>query len=263
MSKSLQGRTILITRSRRQAPQFRELLEKAGAVVLEIPTIEIRPRLGPNLDSAIKELPRYDWLIFTSSNGAEIFLERVSQREVPHEARSEEPFPKICAIGPATQHKVEEYGHPVDLVPQVYQAEGVLLDLLGFHQGDLAGLRILLPRASRARGLLPDELRRHGAQVEVLPVYDTIVPERSRRALRDALEKGSPDLITFTSSSTVHHLLALGNLAELKRFRYAAIGPITAATAKGYGLNVALQAKPFTIPDLVSAIEGYFARQSG
>lgn len=262
MRKALEDRTILITRSRRQAPQFRRLLEQAGASVLEIPTIKICPRPGPNLDSAIAELSRYDWVIFTSTNGAEIFLKRVGHLDSARGGREAGKFPKICTIGPATQRKVEKYGYPVDLVPQVYQAEGVLKDLIRFQQGHIAGLKILLPRASRARQLLPDELRRQGAKVSVLPVYDTVVPEESRRALAAVLEKGSPDLITFTSSSTVHHLLELADLAELKRFRYAAIGPITAAAARAYGLDVALQAKHFTIPDLVKAMEEYFSKQA-
>ena len=259
MTKALQGRTILITRSRDQAPHFRRLLETAGARVLEVPTLRIHPRVGPELDQEICQLARYDWLIFTSANGAEIFLKRVRQLGSHRDASPKKRFPRISVIGPATKEKVRQFGHEADLVPERYQAEGVVEDLLHFHQGHLEGLKVLLPRASRARSFLPEQLRRHGAEVRVLALYDTLIPEESRQALRQSLRE-SPDLITLTSSSTVLHLLALSEPQQLKSFRYAAIGPITAATAKEQGLDVALQASDYTIPGLVKAMESYFSK---
>ena len=258
MTKTLQGRTILITRSRDQAPHFRRLLKEAGARVLEVPTLRIHPRLGPELDQEICQVSRYDWLIFTSANGAEVFLKRTRQLESSPDAPSRDQFPRISVIGPATKDKVQQYGYEADLVPELYQAEGIVEDLLHFHQGRLEGLKVLLPRASRARSFLPEQLCRHGAEVRVLALYDTLIPEESRQALRQALGE-SPDLITLTSSSTVLHLLALSRPEQLRSFRYAAIGPITAATANEQGLDVVLQASHYTIPGLVKAIEDYFS----
>ena len=257
MTKTLEGRTILITRSREQAPAFRRLLEEAGARVLEVPTLRIRPRLGAELDREISRVDQYNWLIFTSANGAEIFLQRTRQLKSCRDAPPTNQFPKICVIGPATQDKVHQYNYEVDLVPELYQAEGVVQALLHFHQGHLQGLKVLLPRARRARPLLPQQLRSYGAEVRVLTVYETAIPEESRETLHRALRE-SPDLITLTSSSTVRHLLALSDLEQLKSFRYAAIGPITVATAKRRGLDVALEAQHFTIPGLVAAIKSYF-----
>ncbi len=256
MNQELTGRTIWITRSAAQASQFSELLEAAGARVVETPTIEIRPRMSPQLDAAIQNLQRFDWLMLTSPNGAEIFLGRAAELgQVPPQGR----FPRVCTIGPATARVVESFNLGVDLTPSVYQAEGVLDDFANYHQGGIEGLRILLPRASKAREILPDELRRQGARVDLIPVYDTVVPEEGRQRLREALQGPPPDLVTFTSSSTVHNFVALADEEEkLKSLRYAAIGPITAATAAEYGLRVVVQPSKSTIPDLVEAIRESF-----
>ena len=259
MSTPLQGRTILITRSRAQASAFRKLLEDAGAEVLEVPTIEIRPRYGPKLDAAIDRLSDYDWLIFTSANGVEVFFERAEAMEKPTGSGRQASMPKICAIGPATAGRIEDCGYSVDLVPDVYQAEGILDEFLKLTGEGIGGLQVLLPRASQARRILPRILREKGAQVDVIPVYDTVVPTEGQASLQKALESQSPDLVTFTSSSTVRNFISLVEQeGALDRFRCAAIGPITAATAREHGLEVVLQSPKSSIPDFVEAITRYF-----
>ena len=116
-------------------------------------------------------------------------------------------------------------------------------------------MNILIPRASQARSLLPRELSRHGARVEVVPVYDTVVPEASRAALEQALDAGVPDLITFTSSSTVRHLMKLATDPDrVRSVSCAAIGPITAETAREHGFRVVVESSESTIPGLFAAI---------
>lgn len=254
--ESLWGRRILITRSASQSSEFRRLLEQAGAVVLDVPTIEIRPRQSAELDRAVEDLSSYDWLMFTSANGARIFLGRASNLGRLPDAKS---MPRICTIGPATARGVKEFGFRVDLTPSLFQAEGILEEFARFQGGDLSGLKILLPRASQAREILPEELRRRGAEVDLIPVYDTVAPEDSRRLLEEALRDGPPDLVTFTSSSTVHNFVALAEDDEiLKTLSCAAIGPITAGAAAEYGLKVVLQPQNATIADLAEAIRRYF-----
>ena len=260
MSSHLENRTILITRSQSQSPEFRHLLEHEGARVLEIPTIEIRPRPSLELDVAIENLDRYQWLMFTSVHGVQIFMERAKELGTLSGWLDSIAFPSICSIGPATAKRVEEYGFQADLVPIIYQAEGVLEDFLRLNHGSAKDLRVLLPCASQARQILPDTLRNRGAMVDVIAVYDTVVPKASRSRLSKLLRDESPDLITFTSSSTVANFVTLApENTNLKQFRYAAIGPITAATAREYGLDIVTQADKSSIPDLVSAIEHYFS----
>ena len=260
MRLHLKNRTILITRSQSQSPEFRHLLERVGAKVLEIPTIEIKARLNPALDEAIKNISHYQWLMFTSVHGVQIFMDRAKKMGNLSSWTDSIVFPNICCIGPATAKKTEEYGFQADLAPLIYQAEGILEDFIHLHSGDITNLHILIPRASRARNILPNTLKDKGAVVDVVAIYDTVVPETSRSRLTDLLKKESPDLITFTSSSTVTNFVDLApEHITLQKFCYAAIGPITAATAKEYGLNIVIQANKSSIPDLVSAIENYFS----
>ncbi len=250
-----------MTRSRSQAGEFSRLLQQAGAEVLEIPAIEIVPRPNQELDACISRAHEFDWLFFTSVNGAEIFLARARESDALL-TEKDGPAPRICAIGPATARRVKRFGWKVHLVPVRYQAEGVLEAFLERHSNRIEGLSILIPRASQARSLLPRELSRHGAQVQVVPVYDTVVPEESRLALKKALDAGAPDLITFTSSSTVRHLMNLATSPDrVRTVPCAAIGPITAATAREHGFHVVIESQESTVPGLFAAISGYCDRE--
>lgn len=258
MHSNLQGRTILVTRSPSQAGDFTRLLTAQGATVLEVPTIEIRPRPEQEIDAILDSLRDYDWVFFTSVNGVEVVLGRARQLEISV-LDGAETGPEVCAIGPATADRVRNYGGRVDLVPSRYQAEGILESFLDRNPQSPLGLKILIPRASRARSILPRRLRELGARVDVVPVYDTIVPTGSRETLSQVLRKQDLDLLTFTSSSTVRHFVSLAKSPkELKGHRCAVIGPITAETAEEYGLQVVVQARKSTIPDLLEAIVCYF-----
>ncbi len=254
MPKPLAGKTILVTRARSQAGVFSAALKELGAGVIEIPTIEIVPAKSPQLDRAICSLDEYDWLLFTSANGARIFFERLSQLLPKPEAA----VPRVCAIGPATSKEIRCFGYDVALQPALFQAEGILDEFSILYEGRLSGLKILVPRARFARQILPEKLREFGAEVEVIPVYDTKLPSESADLLKEALSEGRLDLITFTSSSTVHNFIALASdLGTLSHYECAVIGPITAKTAEEYGLRVVLQPANSTIPDFLRAIEAY------
>jgi uroporphyrinogen-III synthase len=167
---------------------------------------------------------------------------------------------KIVAIGPATRKALEERGLKVDVVPKQYVAESVVASL----RRKVKGKRILLARAKVARDVIPRELRKLGAQVDVVEAYETIVPMSSRRRLREALLRARPDIITFTSSSTVKNFVALlgesrgqglqRHAYQLSNVRLASIGPVTSSTLRDFGLSVAIEAREYTIPGLVKAI---------
>ncbi len=156
---------------------------------------------------------------------------------------------KVCAIGPATAAAVEALHIKVDRIPKEYVAESLLEALAA---DDLAGKRILLPRAAVARDLVPVELTRRGAMVDVVEAYRTVIPEDAPARVREALAR-KPSWITFTSSSTVKNFVSVaGHLpADVK---IASIGPITSATARELGLTVDAEANPHTVSGLVAAI---------
>jgi uroporphyrinogen III methyltransferase/synthase len=243
------GKRIVVTRAKGQAEALSARLSALGADVVELPTIEIRPAAdyGP-LDRAIAALSCYDWLIFTSANGVRFFMERLDRSTTDLRAI----HAKICAIGPATRAAVEALHLKVDLMGKEYVAEG-LLEAFAAH--DLAGKRVLLPRAAVARDLVPAELARRGAQVDVVEAYRTVIPDEAAERVREMFAAARrPDCITFTSSSTVQNFVSAASVMSLDGVRVASLGPITSNTARSLGIAVSVEAHPFTIDGLVDAI---------
>ncbi len=257
--RPLFGRRVVVTRARAQAGELSRKLEDLGAEVLEFPTIEIKsPDDFAPLDKAIRELDGYGWLIFTSVNGVEAFLNRLGYhgldvRSIPKDA-------KIAAIGPATAGRIEEAGLRVDVVPQEYRAEALLEEVSG---SSLDGQRVLIPRAAVAREVLPEKLREAGAEVVVPPAYESAPSAEGRDALAGRFEAGEVDCVTFTASSTVENFVRAFDAEDsarlLRKTKVACIGPITADTARSYGIEVAAEAREYTIPGLVETVVDLFA----
>jgi uroporphyrinogen-III synthase len=276
---SLSGIRVLVGRAKHQAGALSAELRKRGAEVLEIPFIEIRkPKSFKPLDAALKSLNTYDWLILTSVNGVEAMWDRmqklsgrilelreghdfsraVKRSELKSALAAGGAQLRIAAIGPATKKAIEQRGAKVDVVPKEYVAESVVRSL----KKKVKGMRVLLVRAKVARDVIPNELRKAGAHVDVVEAYETVVPQSSRARLRAALKnpKRRPHVVTFTSSSTVKNFAELLGPAQRTRpasldgIRMASIGPVTAATLRELGLPVDIAAKEFTIPGLVAAI---------
>jgi uroporphyrinogen III methyltransferase/synthase len=254
----LAGRRIAITRPREQAADLSARLEALGATVLALPSIAIEPVADTSaLDAALAQLASYDWLVFTSANGVRAFDERLRATGLDWSARRRA---RVAAIGPATATALKRLGVVADLVPAEYVAEGLLEAL-----GNVAGQRILLPRADIARDTMRDELRLRGAEVDEIAAYRTVLQPLPAELVQRALREERVDAITFTSSSTVRGLVeslrASGQdpAVALSDVALACIGPITAATLREYGLEPALVAQEYTVAGLVAALVAYFA----
>lgn len=254
------GRTVVVTRTREQASDLIQRLSLAGAECLELPTIRLAPPLRwDDLDQAIHQLESYHWIIFTSPNGVRAFFERLEA--LGKDVRSLKGL-RLAAIGPATAAALREWRLRPDLLPEKFQAEYVLEALAGL---ELKDRRILIPRAETARELLPEGLGRLGAQVTVAAAYRTLPEEAEKPLLLERLRAGSVDCLTFTSSSTVLNFLALFERAEilslLKPVTVAAIGPVTAQTARDNGLTVQVVPESYTIAGLVEALINFYKNQ--
>jgi uroporphyrinogen III methyltransferase/synthase len=216
---------------------------------VELPTIEIRP--APDyaaLDAAIAQLPQYDWLLFTSVNGVRFFLDRLDASKGDlRRIRG-----KLCAIGPATRDALERFHLKVDVMAEEYVAEGLLHTLNGF---DFSNAKVLIARAAVARDILPEQLRRRGAQVDVVEAYRTLPPDDLAEHARKVLDT-KPDWITFTSSSTAGNLIAACGNEALRGLRVASIGPVTSATLRSAGVDVTAEANPHTIRGLADCLRG-------
>ena len=253
----LAGKRIVVTRAHRQADGLTSLLKQFGAEVIEAPVIEIRePDSYDSLDTALKEILQYDWLILTSVNGVEAMFSRLEPMGLSVDSLQ---HLKIAAIGPATEERIQDHGLVVDIVPPHYVAEEVVRSLRKLVKGE----KILLVRAKIARDVIPDELRAAGAHVDVVEAYQTVIPDDAKPRMQSVFaERPLPDAITFTSSSTVQNFLTvvIGTdiPAKLSHVKFASIGPVTSHTLREYGLRVDLEADEYTMEGLTQALVRHF-----
>jgi len=257
----LSGVRILVGRARHQASALSTGLKAQGAEVIEIPFIEIRPpRSYKAFDAALNRIAKYDWLVLTSVNGVHALAGRMKQlRIAPASLR----HLQIAAIGPATREEIEKLNLTVAVMPPRYIAESVV-DSLGEK---VEGKRVLLARAKVARDVIPRELRNLGAHVDVIEAYETIIPEASKKQLQLVMNdpERRPQVVTFTSSSTVRNFVKLlGGRGRGRRtepphaniggIKFASIGPITSDTLRELDFPVHIEAQEYTIPGLIRAI---------
>ena len=283
----LLGKTVVVTRATHQASELSSQLQSLGAHVLEFPAIAIEPLAEPApVFKAIQQLNSYNWLVFTSSNGVDHFFHYLFQ--AGKDARFLSNC-KLAAMGPGTAARLEAYGLRADFVPASFIAEDLATGLIEFFEKAPANSlaspfanslenapgnkpqkqRFLIARASQARDVLETELTKAGHQVEVLGVYQTLLPkaderrENTRKELLMALESGGIDVITFASSSSVDNFFKSISPALIKQNPHiclACIGPVTALTLQKYGLTCTIQPEIFTLPALVNKICAYFAK---
>ncbi|MCU1331889.1 MAG: uroporphyrinogen-III synthase [Candidatus Angelobacter sp.] len=249
----LSGWRVLTTRASRQSGGLAEPLREMGAEVVEIPTIEIKPPASYKaLDAALANIARYDWLILTSVNGVEALFARLKKLRI---APASLAHLQVAAIGPATQREIEKQGMKVAVTPDRYVAEAVVEALTGKTEGK----RVLLVRAKVARDVLPTELRKAGAKVDVAEAYETHIPKGAKEKLNRLFCNDSlrPDIVTFTSSSTATNFLALlekDHWHGLREIWLASIGPVTSDTLRQAGFKPNIEAVEYTMEGLALAI---------
>jgi len=268
--RPLFGKRIVVTRSIEQAGELIEMLEERGAEAIPAPTIKIAPPEDLTvLDQACAKAGEFDWIVFTSGNGVQYFMERLLTVSDVRELKGV----RICTIGPSTASRLARYGIRVDLTPDEFRAEAVVeaLKASASTNGDgkdtLRGRRFLLPRADIARDLLADELRAAGAEVTDVAAYRTILAGSDRDSEPDIyrmLLDRQIDAVTFTSASTVKNFVRILGAEQavdlLRTTVVASIGPVTAEAAQQLDIATHVMPGRYTIPDLVDALVEHFAR---
>jgi len=244
--KPLFGTTIAVTRARHQSLKLGELLSEKGAQVIYIPTIEITP-IMPNkkLKQTIGSLHTYDGIIFTSVNSVSFFFNGLMK--YGKDSRTLNGI-KIIPIGNATTMRLISRGIIPDILPKEFSSEGIIEVLKTMK---IRNKKFLLPRAKEARDVIAEYITQKGGTCDVVPLYKTTIPKNP------ALLLEKPDIITFTSSSTVTNFIALYGSNILKESIIASIGPITSETLKKNDIQVHIEAQRYDIPGIVEAIIEY------
>jgi uroporphyrinogen III methyltransferase/synthase len=257
-NRPLFGRRVVVTRARSQASQLSRGLRELGAEVRELPTIDIAPLEDQSgLDKVFAQLASFAWIVFTSTNAVEIFFSRLAGQGLDSRTLA---GVQVAAMGPETAGSLQRRGIRADLVPERFTSEAVLENFAA-RRKDYRGQRFLFPGSEIAREVLPAGLENLGAEVVRLATYRNRVPRYSVEQI-DELFTPLPDLVAFTSSSTVAHLAeilrASGRQGLLSKVRGACIGPVTAATAREHGVSVQVESGLHTIPGLIQAIEEHY-----
>lgn len=252
---ALEGKRIVITRPKHKAAAFANTLRAHGAEPVLLPTIAIKPPRDPApLDTALRNLKHFDWVIITSANTVAQIWWRFDVLDQP---TPPEMWPPVAAIGPATANALRKHGIEPALIPRKHVAEA-LFATLDAHI-ELRDMRVLLPQGNLARPVLAELLEDVGADVTAVVAYENEEPEIDPDALRTPV-----DAITFTSSSTVQNFAA--QFDDLQTVvgdaLVACIGPVTANTVREMGLPAHLIAEPHTVDGLVAALITAFERTS-
>ena len=267
-NKPLFGKTITITRGEKQSESLKELLYENGANVIEFPTIKIESSKNiKQIRNVISQIQDYDWIIFTSVNGVEIFFNHIFKMGKGLRILKDV---KICSIGPATTEKIKSYYLNVDYQPEEYTSENIVEGLVkckkrgtDVNHLSLFSKNYLLIQSNLSRDIIAKELKGKGANVTKLIVYNTVINEDiDENSKKYVIEKS--DVVTFTSSSTVKNFVKIIGKNNLKKnkgkIKIASIGPITSETIKECGLNVNIEAKEFTTSGLLNTIVKYYKK---
>jgi uroporphyrinogen III methyltransferase / synthase len=247
--KPLFGKTVLVTRPKKQASKLGEALSECGANVVALPTIQIKPvKQVRALDRAIGNIKQFDWLVFTSENGVEMFFRRL--KRLNQDARALSSV-KIAVIGPGTRAKLERYSVQPDLVPTTYTTRGLLS---AFERRTIKKKRFVLLRADIAPDFLRTELQTRGAHVTEVPVYQTQKPQHLSEDVQELVKNQSVDYITFTSASTAMNFYESFNGGERLRSKVISIGPVTSEAIRSSGGAISREAREATVKGLVRAI---------
>ncbi|MCE5194836.1 MAG: uroporphyrinogen-III synthase [Nitrospiraceae bacterium] len=238
---------ILITRE--DSAEF-DPLRNFGAEIIKFPCIEIIPPENYDaLDNAIEKIETYDWIIFTSRNAVKYFIKRFSALNKEIELIKKI---KVCAVGSKTAEEIERYGIKVSLIPDKFNAEG-LINVFPNPKG----MRFLLPRAENAREIFPGKMRELGGEIDVPVTYRTVMPEIKAEKVKKLLSEirlsrkiGREFMAVFTSSSAFNNFIKIigeDSKALLEDVTIAVIGNVTAKAVEKAGFKVDIMPSEFTI----------------
>ena len=244
--RPLHGKRVVVTRARAQASELARRLDALGAEPIELPAIRIEPRIdSEEVRRAVESLHAYALVCLTSANGVNLLFEAMAAQGRDARALANA---SVAAIGGGTEAALAAFGVLADIVPERFVAEELVEEL---DKLQLVGKPVLIARAAEAREVLPDALRRKGAQVDVVTLYETVAEEPNPEALERARDA---DFITFTSSSTVRNFVKAAGNGIPNGARVVSIGPVTSEAIREAGLSVDVEAERHDVEGLVGAL---------
>jgi uroporphyrinogen-III synthase len=251
-SLGLKDKKVLVPRGKKEAKSFSRLLESFGGIPIEIPLIAFRPvALNDKLRQVLETLHTYDWIIFTSKVTVETLLSLIGPDKLPS-------LPKIAVIGKKTEEVLRAKGLKTEFFPSEFVAETFVEEFSPYIQ---RGMKICIPKGNLAREYISDSLKKAGAIVDEVIVYETYMPEESHDQLAKMLAEDQLDILMFTSPSTVDHLMSVVEEYQLKKHLESCligcIGPVTENKLISYGLTVHASPKAYTVEEMINSMNSY------
>ncbi|MEA5504757.1 uroporphyrinogen-III synthase [Halotia wernerae UHCC 0503] len=251
----LSGITVVVTRAAEQSNQFVTLLEQMGATALSMSCLCICPPSSHvKLDEAITNLRQFEWLIFTSINGIDYFIERLTH--LGHNI-TELLKIKIAVVGQKTAKRLNEYGLRSDFLPPEFVSDSLIASFP--KRDNLQGTKILYPQLEEGgRENIVEELTILGAEVQAVPTYQSNCTTEISTLIVNAFREGQIDVVTFASPKTVgcfYQLLeSIDAESILENICIASIGPVTSSACRSIFKRVDVEADPYTLDGLTAAI---------
>ena len=250
----LAGKRIVVTRARRQAPPLEALIRERGGIPLRYPCIDIAPSPHPAaLDIQLRNLDRFDWLVFSSGNAVWALVERA--RAIGAERALLRA--KIATLGPATSAELRRLlSRDPDFTPTAFSG-GNLARQLPLEPGD----RVFLPQSDLADSHAADIMRARGADVDVLVAYRTLVGTGGVD-LTSLIADGKIDALTFASPSAVRFFRQRCPLDDALSLPALCLGPSTANAAAEFGFHHRVMPSDISLRALVDTLGDYFAQRA-
>ncbi|MCA1057857.1 uroporphyrinogen-III synthase [Rossellomorea aquimaris] len=247
---------VLITRGNEGSSDTGSLIESEGGVPILVPLLHFQSHIDPWENELQTRIHTYDWIIFTSKNGVKFFLEALERQGIPLASYTG----KFAAVGSKTEQYCHKYGMPVSFVPQTFTGDDFVEEFIAKVKPSGP---VLIPKGNLARNVVATELHASGIVCQEWIVYETILPKESMKQLKEIIETEQVDIITFTSSSTVHHFMKVIRQYSLHEhiqdIPIACIGPITKNTAEQYGLNVKICPSVYTVTEMVKEMKDFIS----
>ncbi len=234
---ALRGCRVLVTCSEALLEKAARLVTDYGGVSVLRPLIRLTPCAGAR--EAVARAAAYDWAVLTSPSAVHLFMALVREQGV--DVRR---LPKVMACGPGSVAAFAAHGLTPELSPPMdYSAEG-LAALLGSL--DFSGQRVLRLRSEKAGALLADVLRRRGATVDDVQLYDNEPVTYAKRPEFDA--------VFFASASAAEVYAAQFGVGSLTGKTVVAIGKPTAAALRSAGVEADVSAAESTVEGAIEAL---------
>jgi uroporphyrinogen III methyltransferase/synthase len=241
-----------------------EKLKKQGFELIEFPTIKIiQSKNCKALDIAIQKINVYNYLLFTSKNSVNFFMQRFA---AAGKTNKDLKGIKVCAIGRKTAEEIKKWKIKVGFISDEFNAEGLIKKIIkkakesrsqgvkGQRNKRFKGLRFLLPRAEKTREILPDKIKKLGAMIDMPVIYKIAKPEVDSKKIREILNQ-KISVAAFTSASAFDNFTEMiGKKAGefFKNTVIAVIGPVTARVVRKTGFRVSIMPRTATIESMAN-----------